>query len=50
MSTESLKRVLLRLKDTARDIRKKQHTERQTPKPAPKADAVGKIRELLTKG
>ncbi len=50
MSTESLRRVLLRLKGEAREMRKEKYASRVAPKPKEpaKASAVEKIREVLT--
>lgn len=60
MSTESLKRVLTRIKATAHEMRKQKYAARLAPKPAastpaaekPKADdsTTEQIRELLAKG
>jgi hypothetical protein len=53
MSVESLRRVLTKIKGTAREMRKDKHAKRVAkPKEEPKADpsTVDKVRELLSKG
>lgn len=56
MSIESLRRVLLKIKGEAHEMRKQKHAKRLAPKPKEPVekgekggDTVGKIRELLSK-
>lgn len=57
MSVESLKRVLTKIKASARSMRKEKYASRIAPKPkapekteATAASTTGQIRELLAKG